>query len=96
MHKEHFQAIKSLCCNEQILITKHDKRSGVVILSKSDYVKIMGCILGDKTKLLKMGAVDLHGNTAKNEQKWQKGLLDLVYQNILARDVYDRVRPTGS
>ena len=32
MHKEQFQAIKSLRCNEQILITKPDKGSGVVIL----------------------------------------------------------------
>ena len=43
-----------------------------------------------------MGGVDLHENTAKNEQKLQKRLLDLVHQNILARDVYDRVRPTDS
>ena len=28
MHKEHFQAIKSLRCNEQILITKSDKDLG--------------------------------------------------------------------
>ena len=41
-------------------------------------------------------AVHLHDNTAKNEQKLQKRLLDLANQNILARDVYDRVRPTGS
>ena len=43
-----------------------------------------------------MAGVDLHDNTGKNEQKLQKHLLDLVYPNILARDVYDRVRPKGS
>ena len=43
-----------------------------------------------------MGGVDLHDNIAKNEQKLQKRLLDLVHQNILARDVYDRVQPRGS
>ena len=96
MHKEHFQAIKSLRSNEQILITKPDKGSGVVILNKSDYIKKMSSILHCKTKFLNMGGVDLHDNTAKNEQKLQKRLLDLVHQNILARDVYDRVRPTGS
>ena len=96
MHKEHFQAIKSLRCNEQILITKPDKGSGVVILNKSDYIKKMGSILEDKNKFLNMGGVHLHDNTAKNEQKLQKRLLDLANQNILARDVYDRVRPTGS
>ena len=91
MHKEHFQAIKSLRCNGKILITKPDKGSGVVILNKNDYIKKMGCILDDKTKFLNMGGVDLRDNTAKNEQKLQKRLLDLVHQNILARDVYDRI-----
>ena len=43
-----------------------------------------------------MGGVDLHDNTTKNDQKLQKLLLDLVHQNILARDVYDKVRPAGS
>ena len=59
-------------------------------------MKRMGCILDDKTKFLTMCGVDLHDNTAKNKQRLQKRLLDLVHQNILARDVYDRVQPTGS
>ena len=42
-----------------------------------------------------MGSVDLHNNMAKNE-RLQKCLLDLANQNILVRDVYNRVRPTGS
>ena len=63
MHKEHFQATKSVRCNEQILITKPDKGSGVVILSKCDYIKKMASILDDKTKLLNMGDVNLHDNT---------------------------------
>ena len=33
---------------------------------------------------------------AKTEQKLQKCLLDFVNQNILSRDIYDRIRPTGS
>ena len=56
----------------------------------------MGSILEDKTKFLNMGGVHLHDDMAKNEQKLRKRLLDLGNQNILARDVYDRVRPTGS
>ena len=48
------------------------------------------------TKFLNMGGVDLHDNTAKNEQKLQNRLLDLVHQNIFVCDVYDRVGPTGS
>ena len=68
MHKEHFQAIKSLRCNEQILITKPDKGSGVVNLNKSDYIIKMGCILDGKTKFLSLGGVELHDSTAKTKQ----------------------------
>ena len=72
MHKEHFQAIKSLRSNEQILITKPDKGSGVVILNKNDYIQKMGNILDDKTKFLNIGGVDQHENTVKTEQEVTK------------------------
>ena len=45
MHNEHFQAIKSLPCNEQVLIAKPDKGSGVVILNKSDNIKRWAVLL---------------------------------------------------
>ena len=64
MHKEHFQAIKSLRYCEKILITKPDKGSLVVNLNKSYYIKNMGCILDDKSMFLIMGGVDLHENAA--------------------------------
>ena len=56
----------------------------------------MGSILDDKTKFSNRGGLHMDDNVAKNEQKLQKRLLDLAYQNILARDVYDRARRTGS
>ena len=83
MHKEHFQAIKSLRSNEQIPITKPDKRSGVVILNRTDYIQKMGNILDDKTKFINMGCANLHNNTAKNEQTLQKRLLDLAIGHYL-------------
>ena len=50
----------------------------LTIINKSDYIQKMGNILHDKTKFLNMGSVNLHDNTAKNEQKLQKRLLDFV------------------
>ena len=78
MHKEHFQPIKSLRSNEQIPITKPDKGSGVVILSKNDYIQMMSNYLDDVTKFLNIGRVDHHDSMAKTEQRSQKRLLDLV------------------
>ena len=64
--------------------------------AKSDYIKKMSSILDDQTMFLNMAGIYLHENTAKNKQKLQQRLLDLANQKILARDVYDRDRSTGS
>ena len=72
LDKEHFQPIKSLRSNEQIPITKPDKGSGVVILSKNDYIQMMSNNLDDITKFLNMGRVDQHDIMAKTEQRSQK------------------------
>ena len=69
MQKEHFQAIKALRSNKQILITKLNKGSGVVILNKNDYISQRDYILDDNAKFSKIGDVNQHDNTAKHEQK---------------------------
>ena len=85
MHKEHFRAVKALRFNKQVLITKPDKGSGIFILNKNDCISKMDDILDDKTKFTKISTVNQHDNTAKNEQKLQKRLLELVNQKVLAR-----------
>ena len=50
MHKECFRAINRLLKNDNIIITKPDKGSGVVLLNKSDYVDKMNEILDDQSK----------------------------------------------
>ena len=96
MHREHFQAIKSLRNNKDILITKPDKGSGVVILNQKDYITKMGDVLNDNSKFEKLGDVEQFDKTARLEQKLQKRLLELVNKKQLARGIYDRIRPTGS
>ena len=49
-----------------------------------------------KTKFIKIGDVKQRDNTARNEMKPQKRLLELVNQKVLARGIYDRIRPTGT
>ena len=96
LHREHFQALKSLRANNDIFITKPDKGSGVVILNKKDYINKMEVILHDKEKFAKLGDVETHDKTAKLERKLQKRLLELVNSKMLATEIYDRIRPTGS
>ena len=96
LHREHFQALKSLRANNDIFITKPYKGSGVVILNKKDYINKMEVILHDKEKFAKFGDVEIHDKTAKLERKLQKRLLELVNSKMLATEIYDRIRPMGS
>ena len=75
MNKESLQAIKSLRSNQDILITKLDKGSGVVIINKKDYVSKMESILNNQSKFCRLGPAPDNDNTVKIESKIQRRLL---------------------
>ena len=59
MHRECFQAIKSLRSSMDILITKPNKGSGVVIQNNTDYVAKMETILCGSNKFICLGSVEV-------------------------------------
>ena len=95
MHKERFRAISRLRKSDDIIITKPDKGSGVVLLSKSDYIDKMNEIL-DQSKFKRLGPVSCNDNTASFESRLSKRLLNLVKADLMPKWIYDAVRPTGS
>ena len=96
MHKECFRAINRLRKNDDIIITKPDKGSGVVLLNKSDYVDKMNEILDDQSKFKRLGPVSSNDNTASIESRLQKRLLDLVKADLMPKWIYDAILPSGS
>ena len=96
MHRECLSAIKSLRSNSNIVVTKPDKGSGVVILSKTDYIKKMNSILKDETKFLTLGPSSKMDNTSKIESRIQRRLLQLHKDDLHPANLYDLIRPTGS
>ena len=72
MHKKCFRAINSLRKNDDIIITKPDKGSSVVLLNKSDYVDKMNKILDDQSRFKRLGPVSSNDNTARIESRLQK------------------------
>ena len=96
MHKECFRAINRLRKNDDIIVTKPDKGSGVVLLNKSNYVDKMNKILDDQSKFRRLGPVSSNDNTASIESRLQKRLLDLVKADLMPKWIYDAIRPTGS
>ena len=96
MHKECFRAINSLRKNDDIIATKPDKGTGVVLLRKSDYVDKMNKILDDQSKFKRLVPVPSNDNTPSIELRLQKRLLDLVKADLMPKWIYDAIRPTGS
>ena len=52
---ECFQAPNSLHSNKNIIFTKPNKGSGVVIFNKNDYIDKMHLILDDSSKFIELG-----------------------------------------
>ena len=96
MHKECSRAINRLRKNDDIIVTKPDKDSGVVLLNTSDYVDKMNKILNDQSKFRRLGPVSSNDNTASTESRLHKRLLDLVKADLMPKWIYDAIRPTGS
>jgi len=83
MNKECLNTIESLRSNNSILITKHDKRSGVVILNKNDYISKIEAILYDLTKFKTLCSSTKNDNAAKIESRIERRLLQLSKDNLL-------------
>ena len=96
MHKECFRAITSLRKNDDIIVTKPDKGSGVVFSNKSDYVDEMNKILDDQSKFRRLGPVSSNDKTASTKSRLQKRFLDLVKADLMPKWINDAIRPTGS
>ena len=94
--REHVHISKQLRNNKDIIITKPDKGSGVVILNRTDYINKMSVILDDTNTFTSLGPVDTHDKTKRNETKLQDYLLGLVKKKKLTNETYKVVRPTGS
>ena len=96
MHRECFTAIRSLRNNNDIIITKADKSSLVVIFNKLDYITKMNSILDDSSKFEKLGSVEENDNSLIIKKKIQRRLLELLNDNIIQQAVYNDIRPSGS
>ena len=75
MHRECFEAIKSLHNNADTVITKADKSNTVVILNETDYFTKKH-VIWNSQKFQEIGPVDTYDKTAKIEGI--EGLLNLV------------------
>ena len=71
---QHRRVIKLLRNNYNLVISKPDKGTGVVLLDHADYVSKMILIPNDDTKFKKLGPVETCDHTTSIEAKFQKQL----------------------
>ena len=67
-----------------------------VLMDKADYKAKMMTIFGDETKFECIGPCKDHDLTGQNERALQTFLLRQHKAGEISKDVYDRIRPTGS
>ena len=96
MRKECYIAFKSLRSNRNIVITKPDKGSGVVLLDHTQYVSKMLEVLSDRCKFKSLGPVSDFDFTASIELAFQRRLSRLLKNKSIPLTVYNEIRPTGS
>ena len=88
MQKEYFAVFNKLRKITDIVITKPDKGSKVVILNKCDYIKKVENILADPTKLEHVEPASSSDNTSGIESRLQKSLLQLFRADLLLENVH--------
>ena len=79
--------------NDNIVISKPNKDSGIVLLNRSDYIDKMKVILNDKTKFNKM--VNGKDKTVQIEKALSRTLCELKEQNAIDQITFERIWPIG-
>ena len=96
LNSNHFHAIRELKKNRDLVITRPDKGSGVVLLKRSDYLAKMRTILSNEKKFIELGTMEENDNTLQQERALQAFLLRAHKAGHLTREVYERIRPSGT
>ena len=92
--KENKEALRNLRNNEQILISRQDKGSGIVLIDKKDYVDKMDNILSDYTKFSK--TINEKDKTTAIEKTISKLLVRMKKDEVLDSTTFERIRRTDT
>ena len=95
--RNHRDAVRSLRDNEQILISKPDKGTGVVVLDRSSYfTRIENEILSDGRKFTKIGQADMVLVTKQSEKEIRDKIDQMYKQKLIGIELQKSIKPTGS
>ena len=93
--KAEIVALKKLCRNKDIIITRPDKGNGIVILNRADYINKVLAILDDTSKFSQLDT-DILELCQKRENKLVRLLRDnLLKKKYITEEVYRESFPSG-
>ena len=96
IQKEDYKILKNLGSDPSLTICRPDKKRGVVILNRMNYVTKMNHILSDTTKFQKCSNQDPHKLAMQHEDKINRLLRKLKQQNIISASTYNSLFTSGS
>ena len=84
--------------NKNIIFQKADKGNAVVIADKEKYIKGVKRVISDSKKFVQLNVIpDKYVNYIINtEKKFKQLFKDLLYNDKISKDEYDRSCPKGS
>ena len=95
--KEQMDALRLISKNKDIIITKPDKGSRIVILNRTDYIEKVEAILSDTNKFKLSPNIDFYKISHKIERKVRNFLLNsLKKPGLISEQEYKRLYPNGS
>ena len=94
-HKSLISSLRELSKDKNIVITKPDKGTGVVLLNKDDYLSKMNDILQDSSKFT-LYDHDLYKTIIKYEDKHNRIIDQLFKDKVIDADTKNRLRSSGS
>ena len=95
---EEINSLKALMRNEDIVIQKDDKSNTVVITDKDKYIEGVKRSISDSNKFVQLNITpDKYLNYIINvEKKFKQLFKDLLDNDKISKDEYDKICPKGS
>ena len=94
--KDELAAIKDLSKDKSLIILRPDKGNGVVVMDKVSYRDKVLDILADDTKFKPLSGLNIFDLCTRQEDRLTRLLSKLKSNNIIDKDTYNSLVPSGS
>ncbi|CAH8502173.1 unnamed protein product [Dicrocoelium dendriticum] len=91
--REQIQSLKELRLNNELIISKPDKGSGIVLMDRVDYIHKMQHILSDESKFQRL--MTGKDNTGELEKQLTGCLRRMMQAKLITKKEFEKLKPSG-